>query len=307
MAKYRILSLDGGGIRGVYTARILANLDAALPGLLNKVDLLAGTSTGGIIALGLAAGMSPAQLVQLYRDYGGKIFDDSWWDDITDVGGLAGADYDNKNLRKILSGVFGRKRLRDLPKRVLVPAFDLDNSDDPNKNPADPRRWKAKFFHNYPGPQSDGAELVVDVALRTSAAPTYFPSYQGYIDGGVVANSPSVAAIAQALDADTGGQQLADLRLLSIGTGENPAYLTGQTLDWGAAQWAKPLISLMIDGVMNVADYQCRRILRNNYRRVSTLLPSAIKLDDVKRIPDLIAAADAVDLAPTLKWLRDTF
>ena len=75
---------------------------------------------------------------------------------------------------------------------VLIPSFQLDNQ----APHAGQRQWKPKFFHNYPGPDSDGAELVVDVAMRTSAAPIYFPTYQSYIDGGVVANDPSMAALA---------------------------------------------------------------------------------------------------------------
>lgn len=308
MARYHILSFDGGGIRGVYSARLVARLAEEVPDFLDEVELFAGTSTGGIIALALAFGMTPDQVIQLYSDHGKEIFDDSWWDDVVDVGGLTGADYDNKNLKKVLTDIFGSKKLKDLdPRRILVPSFDLDNSDDPYKLPSDPRSWKPKFFHNYPGDDSDGEEQIVDVALRTSAAPTYFPSYDGYIDGGVVANNPSVSAMAQALDPDTGGQKISDIRLLSIGTGDNPAFLAGKSLDWGYAQWAKPLINLMIDGVMGVADYECRRILKGSYRRVSSVLPRAMKMDDIKNIPDLIQAADEVDLTDTIKWLKSQF
>ena len=255
---YRILSMDGGGIRGLYAAVLLERLTREVPTLVDGVDLVAGTSTGGIIALGLAHGLAPADLVALYRDPAKEIFDDSWLDDLKDLGGLTGADYDNDKLKTLMEDVFGKKtRLKQLKKRVLVPTFDLDNeSPDPGK-----RMWKPKFFHNYPGPDSDGGELVVDVALRTSAAPTYFPTYQGYIDGAVVANNPAMAALAQALDAGTGKQALQDVRLFSLSTGVNPAYVAGKELDWGYAQWAKPLIALMVDGMMGVADYQCARLL----------------------------------------------
>src|SRR5437879_11624626 len=219
-AAHRTLAVDGGGIRGRYAAGLRDRLAREVPTLVNGGDLVAGTSTGGVIALGLAHGLAPADLVALYRDRAKEIFDDSWLDDLKDLGGLTGADYDNDKLKALLEDVFGKKtRLKQLKKRVLVPTFDLDNeSPDPRK-----RMWKPKFFHNYPGPDSDGAELVVDVPIRTSAAPTYFPTYQGYIDGAVVANHPAMAALAQALDAGTGKQDLQEVCLFYLSTGVNPA------------------------------------------------------------------------------------
>ncbi len=203
MSSYRILSVDGGGIRGLYAAVLLDRLVQQVPAFLDGVDLLAGTSTGGIIVLALARGLRPADLVQFYKDKAGIIFDDSWTEALRDMARLVGAEYDNKNLQEILTGVFGTTTLQQLNKRVLVPAFELDNQ----ALPGQVRTWKPKFFHNFPGPDSDGQEVTVDVALRTSAAPTYFPVYQSYIDGGVVANNPSMAALAQAIDANTGKQR----------------------------------------------------------------------------------------------------
>jgi patatin-like phospholipase/acyl hydrolase len=300
--------LDGGGIRGVYAARLVERLEGALPGLLGSVDLFAGTSTGGVIALALSAGATPAEIVAIYRDRGREIFDDSWFDNLKDVGKWAGADYDNRKLKEILKEFFetrrGKRRLDDLsPRRVLVPAFDLDYCN--RQDPASVRRWKPKFFHNYPGPGSDGAEGIVDVAMRTSAAPTYFPTYDGFIDGGVAANNPSMAALAQALDKDGGNKELGDLLLLSIGTGFNPTYIAGRSLDWGYAQWAKPLVSLMIDGAMGVVDYECSHILKDKYHRLDRPLPKSIPLDDYVKADLLIQLADKVDLAPTITWLKN--
>jgi uncharacterized protein len=85
----------------------------------------------------------------------------------------------------------------------------------------------------------------------------YFPVYQGHVDGGVIANNPSMAAFAQALDAGTGGQPLADLRLFSVGTGITPAFVMGGNLDWRLAQWAPKLADMMLEGGMGVADYEC--------------------------------------------------
>lgn len=309
---YRILTFDGGGIRGLVTLALLKKLEAQVPALIARADLLAGTSTGGIIALGLAAGLSVDDLISLYRDKGKEIFDDGWWDNIRDAGGLAGADYDQKNLEKIMKGLFPSTRLKDLGKRVLIPTFDLDNE----APSAAKRTWHPKFFHNFPGNDSDGRETVVEVALRTSAAPTYFPSRDGYIDGGVVANNPSMAALTQALDT-RGGEpppELADICLLSLGTGTNLSFIKGRTLDWGLGQWAKPLITLLMDASTGIADYQCRQILRGAYRRLAPVFPARtnIKLDDWKRAGELLAFGQATPLVDTwddtdvVQWLRES-
>jgi len=184
---YRILSFDGGGIRGLVTLALLKRLETQIPNLIKGADLLAGTSTGGIIALGLAAGKSVDDMIALYQNNGKDIFDESWFNNIRDLGGLAGADYSQKNLEKLLDGIFADKQLKDLSKRVLIPSFNLDDGD-PD---ATKRTWGPKFFHNFPGEDTDGAESVVDVALDTSAAPTYFPTHGSFIDGGVVPRTPS--------------------------------------------------------------------------------------------------------------------
>ncbi|HZL37762.1 MAG TPA: patatin-like phospholipase family protein [Tepidisphaeraceae bacterium] len=311
---YRILTFDGGGILGIYSARLLHHLVNAYPNLLPNTDLLAGTSTGGIICLGLANGMSPDALVSLYQANGNAIFDRSWLHDIGDLGGLSGAHYDNRNLESIVCKTFGQTKLGDLQKKVLVPSFDLDNSQDPWSNPAAPgfvRTWKPKFFHNFPGPDSDGEQLAADVAMRTSAAPTYFPTYQHYIDGGVVANNPSMSALAQALDPGTGNQRLADISLLSIGTGINSQYVAGHNLDWGVAHWASTLASLMISGVAGVADYQCARLLGPRYLRVDPVLPAPWKMDDVGDVAAMIAAADkamdAASVGAIVEWMTANY
>jgi patatin-like phospholipase/acyl hydrolase len=309
MSSYRIISLDGGGIRGVYSARILQRLEAEASLPLDQVHLLAGTSTGGILALGLASGLTPADMIAFYQSQGPGIFDDSWWDNIRDLGSILGSDYSNVHLRKALQATFGDKCLDDLaPKRVLIPSFDLDNSDAPDGGPAEPPHWKAKFFHNYPGPDSDGKQSIVDVAMRSSAAPTYFPTYQGYIDGGVVANNPAMAALAEAIHEDSGNQKLEDLRLLSIGTGHNADRVKGKELDWGAAQWVRPIIELMMDGGVGLADYQCHALLGANYCRINTWLElPRIGLDQVKEIPRLLKEADNTDLTCAIAWVRKQF
>lgn len=310
MAKYRILSLDGGGLRGLITARMLDRLtsDANLQGWLDEADLIAGTSTGGILALGLASGKAPKDICDMYIDEGPKIFDDSLWDNITDLGKTIGADYSTNNLRKALKGLFGTKTLSSLKTRVTIPSFDLDNED---KNPQK-RTWKPKIFHNFPGTDSDGTESIVDVALYTTAAPTFFPSVDGYIDGGVFANNPSMIALAQAISTSNKKTERADVDdivMLSIGTGASLTYIKGQTLDWGLAQWAKPLISVLTEGVAGISDYQSRQLLGDRYHRLQvTFDPSEnIALDDVGKIPRMDEIGKTADLDDVIEWIRDVW
>ncbi len=309
MADFRIIALDGGGIRGVLTAVLLDRLAKTYPPLLqdqpNSTRMFAGTSTGGILALGLAAGLTPVQMRDLYVVNGKSIFDASWARDVVDLGGLAGSKYDNENLKGVIQHTFGARRLKDLSARVLIPSFRLDNGD------ADPaqRTWSPKFFHNFPGADTDGDVLVVDVAMSTSAAPTYFPSYNEYIDGGVIANNPSMAAIAQVLDGrnDAGDRAtLNEIRLLSLGTGLTLQYIAKKNLDWGDAQWVSPILNVMMDGSVGVADFESMQLLGSRYCRVEPIFPAgrSFALDDVSKIVDLMECAQSFDLAPTIAWLN---
>jgi patatin-like phospholipase/acyl hydrolase len=172
MAKYRVVSIDGGGIRGLIPTILLQRI-IATPGMgnvLDSVDLIAGTSTGGLLALGIAHELDLSEIRDIYEKKGPTIFDDYWLDDLADLGKLRGADYDIEPLRRELKRVFGDTTLGQLKKRVLITAFDLDNED-----PAE-RTWKPKLFHNFPGRNTDRGALVFEVGLYTSAAPTYFPS-----------------------------------------------------------------------------------------------------------------------------------
>ena len=233
---FRILSLDGGGIRGVLTARLLERLQEGKPDFLDKVDLFAGTSTGGLLALGLAYGLKPEDCRKLYEQYGQEIFKRSPLGILSDI---FNAKYKNDRLAARLQEQFGdRATLGDLAnqgKYVLISSFDLDNGPD---NRQGIRMWKPKFFHNLDAADLDFKEKVVAVALRTSAAPTYFPIYDGYVDGGVVANNPSMCALAQALDPKTGRQELTDIVLLSVGTGLNPKIVEEMNAGWGLSHWA---------------------------------------------------------------------
>lgn len=301
MSTYHILSLDGGGIRGVLTAALLERLETAQPGWMDKIDLIAGTSTGGILALALASGMTPTQARQLYESLGSHVFEKNVLHTLVDLNTMIGADYENGPLKEELTRQFGDLTLAELPKKVIISSFDLDFTP---PDPRNPRMWKAKFFENFPGPGSDGPQRVVDVALRTSAAPTYFPIYQGYVDGGVVANNPSMCALAQALDASTGGHSLREISLLSISTGLNPHFVPELDAAWGVVQWVPHLINLMLEGSVGLADYQCRQVLGPRYLRLNPILPAEVPLDHVDQIPLLKEVAASAEISGAVAFLK---
>ena len=299
---YNILSLDGGGLRGLITAVLIERLEAARPGFLAGVDLFAGTSTGGILALALAQGLPPYAIVKMYLDEGDVIFNRSFSRKIGSLFGVTEAKYDDDGLARALQDVFGDARLRDLGKKVAITAFDLDDE------AVIDRTWRPKIFHNYPGEGTDGDEYATSVALRTSAAPTYFPSVDGYVDGGVFANNPSMVALVQALDSryfQGSPRELSSIRILSVGTGANLKYVEGARLDWGFAKWAPPLIDVLMDGVSEVADFQCRQLLRDRYCRLQVDLPegTVIPMDSVADLRKMLSLAQTAPIDTADQWL----
>ncbi|EAR22756.1 patatin-like phospholipase family protein [Nitrococcus mobilis] len=308
MGEYRILALDGGGVRGVVTAVLLERLLKVAPSLIGVADLLAGTSSGGILALGLAGGLSPTQLRQLYERKGQAIFHDSRRPFGAEVGQRPTAAYDNGALCRELKGSLGEAtRLADLHKQVLVPACDLDNE------AVDPweRTWRPKLFHNLSGSE-DADRLVYRVALYTSAAPMYFPSVDGFIDGGVYANNPSMVAIAHAVRArcEASALTLPELRVLSLGNGNVGRYISGRRHDWGSTHWlGAGLLDLMNDASVAITDFQCRQLLRERYFRFAPLLPmdKPILLDESARLPELVDYAEHLDLSELAAWLEENW
>jgi patatin-like phospholipase/acyl hydrolase len=293
---YKILSIDGGGIRGIIPARLLERLEIQKPGIVQEFDLFAGTSTGAVLAAGFAFGFNPRFLRQMYQGFGQEVFADSLWDDLRDLKYLIGADYSIENLKALLEEVIGETTLGDLPKKVLIATFDLKDES------RDPPRWKPKFFHNYPEADGDENHKLVDVVIRSAAAPIYFPTYQGYIDGGVAAINPSTCALAQAFH-----EGFLDLRMLSLGTGDNPRYLDQLDADWGLYQWGLNLVDIVMDGGGEVADYQCRQILADQYFRLQPQLSEPISMDKWQSVDELLSIADSIDLDPLIDWLEKSF
>ncbi|MEW6181803.1 MAG: patatin-like phospholipase family protein [Bacillota bacterium] len=295
MAKYRILTFDGGGVRGALTAVLLKRLSDVFPGLVDSADLFAGTSTGSFIALGLAYGLEPDDLIHLYSESKCRFVFSPRYNN------LSRPRYNNENLKELLRSVFSRDlKLKDLKRNVLVPSFRLSGPDN--------EAWGPVFFNNFPGsPTLD--ESVIDVALCSSAAPTFFPPYGRYIDGGVIANNPSTAAIAAAIDAKAGRRDLKDVYLLSFGTGSNKYRIDADTKDWGVLEWLLypcpplPILTVLTDGVVDADVIHGRQLLGDRYYRLNPVLPKPVPLDRHHQIPYLLKCAEKFDLEPVSDWI----
>ena len=278
----RVLSLDGGGIRGIIPALVVAHLERQMGAPACEIfDLIVGTSTGGILALGLSLQdqqggslLAAKRMVTLYERHGAQIFERSLWRKLRTAGGLFEEAYSHEALEKVLQKYFANKRMGDCGTPVMVTSYDIE-------------RRKTVFLKSW---HPDHSELLCAEASRaTSAAPTYFEPVNlqwaeqsaTLIDGGVFINSPAVSAYAEAckLFPDE------PIAMLSLGTGEltRPIpYDAART--WGSALWIMSLLDCMFDGASKAADHQMRLFMGDHYLRVQTPLHFASDdMDDASR------------------------
>ena len=299
----RVLSLDGGGIRGIVPALVLAAIEAETGHpIAEDFDLIAGTSTGGILAVGLTIKgpdgrpkCSAKQLAELYRQRGGDIFHASVWDKIRHAGNLNGPKYGCAGLEKVLQDFFGDARLKDAVTDVLVTSYEIDQMRDPF------------FFRSSRASQNPLYDFPArSVARATSAAPTYFEPaklvanpgdtvpYYALVDGGVFANNPAMCAYAEA----RATKPDCAILLASVGTGQATEKLSyDQAKGWGLIGWARPVLDVVFDGVADTVDYQLKLLLpgKAQYFRFQTPLDAGEDaMDDVSpaNLARLVATAD---------------
>lgn len=284
-----ILSIDGGGIRGLIPGLVLAELErhTGKP-ICDCFDLIAGTSTGGILAIGLtkpgADGTprySAEDLCKIYAERGDEIFSRSFWDGVTSLGGMTDEKYSEKGLERLLDEYFGDAQLHECLTNILISSYDIHE-----RRPLFLKSWRAEHRE----------VLMRHAARATSAAPTYFEparipvngEKRALVDGGVFINSPSVSAYAEAkriFPDET------EFLLLSLGTGELTKRIDyHEAKDWGKAGWLVPLLGCVFDGVADAADYQMKLLLGDQYVRMQVSLTRASDvMDDAsdKNIKDL--------------------
>lgn len=266
-----ILSIDGGGIRGIIPATILSYIEQTTgKPICELFDLVAGTSTGGILAMALATPdangrpkYSAKKLIDFYEDRGPEIFEKSLWRKVSTAGGLLEEKYSHKNLEKTLKDYFDDTPLSKALTNILVSSYDIEH-----RKPFFFKSWNPKY----------NTHAMRKVARATSAAPTYFEPTEfkadgkdrTFVDGGVYINNPAMSAYAEAKRIFPNEN---DFLVVSLGTGElTRAIKYKEAVDWGLAEWAVPLLSVIFDGVSDAVDYQLNLLLKDNYSRFQTSL-----------------------------------
>lgn len=282
----KILCIDGGGIRGIIPGQVLVALEKKLQiktgnsdaRIAHYFDFFAGTSTGGILTClllcpddknPLMPKFTAQQAVDLYMKNGTDIFNASRWQKI--IRSLMDEKYSSKPLEKILLKYFGNTKLSGLLKPCLITAYDI-------------MERKTHFFaqHDYKRKGDGGDFYVRDVCRATSAAPTYFEtalvqSISGVtyplIDGGIFANDPALCSYSEVRNSK-GLPTAINMFILSIGTeGENKSYHYNKAKKWGAIQWIKPVIDIMMSASAETTHYHLQKMFEaigkpGNYIRI---------------------------------------
>lgn len=260
---FRILALDGGGIKGVFAAAALARMEEQHKvRIIDHFDLIAGTSTGGILAIGLSLGLSPEALLEFYRRRGPIIFPStSLVQRSTNVFSqlFVGPKYSSSVLRSELEAVLGTRKFGEAACKLVIPSYDAVAN----------RIYVFKTQH-APGLDNDVELPAVDVALATSAAPTYFAAATiakngRYVDGGVWANNPSSVALVEAvsflkipLDA---------IDILNIGATSEPFSIAANS-QASLTKWNVGLVNLMFEAQAEACRAQVQLLLQGRLHRI---------------------------------------
>jgi patatin-like phospholipase/acyl hydrolase len=279
----QILSLDGGGLKGLFVAAVLAQLEEDCRiRLADHFDLIAGTSTGGLIALGLGLGMRPREIVEFYVKRGPEIFGApvrlgrvrKWWK----------PKYSSTGLGAALKSCFGSTTLGDSEKRLVIPSFNLADDD--------------VYIFRTPHHVRLKRDYLVEtwrVGMATTAAPTYFEAFKGVdniplVDGGVWANNPAMVATVEA--AGTLEIPPSTIRVLSFGTTQ-PVKRGGKSLTGGGmSQWAMPISEVMLRGQTLSATNGVRHLIgKDRVLRLDPVVPDSAFLLDGLNFTDLMAMA----------------
>jgi len=292
----RILSIDGGGIRGLIPATILKRWEVELGPIAQRFHMISGTSTGGILSCALTkpAPVPATELVDMYQKRGPEIFSGDW----TSLGGVASVMYDAAGLEKVVGETLGKATLGQVAKDLLVTTYDIER-----RVPYLFKSWKARGYELNPGDKPKAFDFALkDMSRATSAAPTYFQpakikaldgtSYS-VVDGGVFANNPAMCAYVAARRIYPKADEYL---VVSIGTGATVHPIKYEdAINFGLVGWLKPLLDILFDGSSAVTEYELSQIPSvTQYRFQADLTGSNEAMDDVtpENLANLVKVAE---------------
>lgn len=252
---FKILSIDGGGIKGLYSSKILEHFEEEFQcNLVDYFDMICGTSTGGILGLALSLKIKASEISKLYEEKGEMIFppQSKVWGIFKQT--FRGGKYGDKALKEALEATFGDHEIGDSNCLLCVPSYSL----------TDARPFIFKYDHKEGNFSRDNKARYVDVALATSAAPTYFPlaeikeyDNKQFVDGGIYANNPSIVGFIEALTYFVGeDKEYDEVQILSISSLTNTVGKnTGLARDRSFIDWRDELFDAMLTGQAKFIEY----------------------------------------------------
>lgn len=279
--KRKILVIDGGGVKGVFPAAFLKNIEENIDGpIYEYFDLIVGTSTGGIIALGLGLGLSADEMLSFYKKYSKSIFGGNIILKI--IRNIFHSKYNSDVLKLSLEEIFSNKKLGESHTRLVIPSLNLDTTE----------VYIYKTAH-HKHLSNDYKSKVLDVALATSAAPTFFPTHilpsgTPLVDGGMWANNPIGMAIVEAIGILKWSSS--DIKVLSLGCTTKPLDTGGSnSLSLGKLYWATRITELFLHA-QNSASMGTAAVLTSHEQivRIEPIVsPNKYDLDNYKSISSL--------------------
>jgi patatin-like phospholipase/acyl hydrolase len=284
--QFQVLALDGGGIRGIFTAALLAQLEEDLGRpILDHFDLVTGTSTGGIIALALGAGLSPREILEFYVEHRNQIFaGGAGW---RGARRLVRPKYGSAGLEQAVKSVFGERLLGESKVPLVIPSYNVGEND----------VYLFKTPH-HERLRRDYRVPMWAVAMATTAAPTYFRAFRlpseevRLIDGGVWANNPAMVGVTEAVSMF--GKPLEAIRVLSIGTTTGTRTRSMRLDNGGLIAWARgpTILDVLLNGQSAGAFAQVQHLIGPEHaKRLNPAAPEEIASLDSCEPRDLIAKA----------------
>ncbi|KAL6055114.1 Phospholipase, patatin family protein [Balamuthia mandrillaris] len=325
---FRILSLDGGGLRAIMEAVLLTRLVRIFPDLMERIDLFAGVSGGSIVASALATGHSPEYVVEMFYLFGPfgfkrKASTAGQWFSIRQ------AKFGNEALAAGGDEFYHNLTLKQVPRNILITSFCLDNDGFGGKL----RSWEPRIYHNIPlkkfhsstsfpsstrkhipldqmdpSTMNPGDLLLWDCVMASAAAPIFFPSFKKHVDGACMVNNPALTALTTVISEEVVEKKDLDkVHILSLGTGKLSQFLDGLEHDWGMLQWGPKLAEVIFGAGLLHQERMVEMLLGDRYHQLNPFMEKPLAMDDPALLPVLVEIADNVDLRKTIEWIRVNF